>query len=221
MSYPCVIRDLPDRGRPREALEREGTGRLSDLELVSLVLGSGGPGRPLAELAKDALAAMEPGEGEGLERLLAVKGLGKAKASALCAAVELGRRRIREPRPLIKGPEDVFKCVAYLGDRPQEHFVVVTLNGAHELVSVRTVSVGTINRTIVHPREIYAKAVSDRACSIVVAHNHPSGRLEPSREDVDVTNRLIQAGEILGISLLDHIVFSREEFLSLKERGFI
>ena len=121
----------------------------------------------------------------------------------------------------MRTPSDVFPLVAHFADLKQERFLTVSLNGAHEVIQTRTVSVGLVNRTLIHPREVFADALTDRACAIIVAHNHPSGQLTPSPEDKDITRRLRGAGELLGIPLLDHLVFSRQDFYSFVEHGLL
>jgi DNA repair protein RadC len=173
-------------------------------------------------LAAEVLDLIEPGarppEPESLRR---IPGMGEAKATAVAAALEIGRRLygIRERR--IANPGDLHPLLAHWADRKQERFICVSLNGAHEVLAIRVVSVGLVNRTVVHPREVFADPIVDRACAIIVAHNHPSGRLEPSQEDIEITQRLRSAGEVIGISLLDHLIFSDKAWVSFVERGLL
>lgn len=133
----------------------------------------------------------------------------------------VARRRIRPRGIKITNAADVFPLVRHLGDRKQELFIAVSLNGAHEVIATRVVTIGLLDRTQVHPREVFADAITDRAASIVVAHNHPSGDLKPSEQDIVVTKRLVEAGKLLGISLLDHLVFCESGFVSFAELGLI
>ncbi len=206
----------------RERLERAGTPSVADYELVAAILGTGTAGKGVRALASEVLAAMDFSTAiPSIEALAALPGLGRARACRLAAAFELGKRfyGVRERR--IASPEDAWQLVRHFDDRKQERFICCTLNGAHDVIAVRVVTVGLVNRTIVHPREIFAEAVADRACAIFVAHNHPSGRLEPSAEDLDITRRIQDAGSVLGIPLLDHIVFSHEAFASMVESGLL
>lgn len=204
----------------RERLIASGTPSVADFELVAAVLGTGARGKDVRALAAEVLAGCDFSAGvPTVAALSAVPGLGQARACRLAAALELGKRYygVRERR--ILSPEDAWLLVRHFDDRKQERFVCCTLNGAHDVIAARVVTVGLVNRTVVHPREVFADAIADRAASILVAHNHPSGRLEPSAEDRDITERLRRAGDVLGIPMLDHIVFSQEGFISLVEAG--
>jgi DNA repair protein RadC len=135
--------------------------------------------------------------------------------------MELGRRHYGPTPRHIGSPADAWDALKHFGDRRQEHFFVLCLNGAHHLVRHEIVTVGLLNRAMVHPREVFAPAVEQRAASVVIAHNHPSGNLEPSEEDREVTRRIADAGEILGIGLLDHLIFSRDSWFSFREAGHL
>jgi len=211
-------------GQPdiRERLAKSGTVAIADFELVAAILGTGAPGKDVRALSAEILAACDFSSGiPGIDVLAAIPGLGQARACRIAAAFELGKRfyGLRERR--IGCPEDAWQLVRHFDDRKQERFLCCTLNGAHDAIAVRVVTVGLVNRTIVHPREIFAEAVADRACAIFVAHNHPSGRLEASTEDKEITERLKEAGAILGIPLIDHIIFSHESFTSMVESGLL
>ena len=214
------ICDIPENERPRERLAARGAAALSDVELLALMLGSGRGGRGVGRVADDLLASLETGEEiPEVNELMSIRGIGPARASLVTAALEFARRRIRPARRRIREPADVLPLVAYWADRPREHFLVLSLNGAHEVIRIRVVSQGTIDRTIVHPREVFADPLVDRAAAIVAAHNHPSGSLDPSPEDRQLTTRLRAAGELLGIPLLDHVIFSDESYFSFLETG--
>jgi len=212
------------RERPdvRERICREGASSLSDAELVAALLGTGTKGKRVAELAQEVLSLIDSARtlppAEALGRL---SGVGEAKACALYAALELGRRFFGARDLKIGSPGDVWPIVAHWSDRKQERFICCSLNGAHELIAARIVSVGLVNRTVVHPREVFADPITDRACAVVVAHNHPSGRLDPSAEDREITGRLKEAADTLGIALLDHVIFSREGYYSFVEHGLL
>ncbi|MBL8967293.1 MAG: DNA repair protein RadC [Spirochaetaceae bacterium] len=211
-----------ERPAARERLVREGAGSLADGELLSALLGTGTRGKGVRALAEEVLELLDGGraapEADLLRRL---PGMGEAKACAVVAALELGRRLYGHRDKRVSSPRDIHLLVAHWADRKQERFVCCSLNGAHEVLAVRVVSVGLVNRTVVHPREVFADPIVDRACAVIVGHNHPSGRLEPSPEDVEITRRLKEAGEVLGIALLDHLVFSREGYYSFVEHGLL
>jgi DNA repair protein RadC len=163
----------------------------------------------------------EKGLGVRVEDLMQFEGVGQAKAALLLAAIEFARRRIKPEGLKIDTPADVLSLIRHFADRKQEHFLSVTINGANEVLNVRVVSFGLVDRSPVHPREVFADALADRASGIIVAHNHPAGSLDPSTSDVNVTRQLKQAGEIMGIHLLDHIIFNRTAYFSfLESRGF-
>jgi DNA repair protein RadC len=147
-----------------------------------------------------------------LKDLQKIEGVGPAKAALLSAALEFARRRIRPEGVKISLPPDVLPLIRHYADRKQEHFICISLNGANEVINTRIVSVGLVNKTQVHPREVFADPITDRASAIIVAHNHPAGGLYPSKEDIEVTKQLKSAGEILGIRLLDHIIFNHKGY---------
>jgi DNA repair protein RadC len=206
----------------RERLAREGVSALSDADLLAALLGTGMKGKNVYELAEEVLGLLDSSKNVPEAEMLArLAGIGGAKASAVCAALELGRRLYGTRDKKISSPGDVWPVVSHWADRKQERFICCSLNGAHELVATRVVSVGLVNKTVVHPREVFADPITDRACAVVVAHNHPSGRLEPSPEDREITRRLKEAGDTLGLALLDHIIFSREGYYSFVEHGLL
>jgi len=215
------IKEMPSQDRPRERLMTAGPLGVSDLELLCLVIGSGNKNRPVQDIAQDILYLMNKKgtTGISLEDISTIPGVGKANASRICAALEIGRRfSFFKPRSC-KDPKAIFDLVRHYGDRQQEHFIIVMLNGAHELMGVNVVTVGLVNRTIVHPREIFSDPIRLRATAIVLAHNHPSGNLEPSPDDIETTLRIRKAGLILGVEVLDHIIFSTDAYLSMAESG--
>ncbi|HEY9054866.1 MAG TPA: DNA repair protein RadC [Rectinemataceae bacterium] len=220
-------RDVPPRGaeiRPdyRERLLRGGPGSLADKDLLAILLGSGRAGKPVAFLAREVVDILDKSlPNIDMTGLRGIAGIGAAKACALAAAIELGRRYYGARGRKIAMPKDLYPLLTHFADRRQEHFLCISLNGAHEVLGIRQVSSGLVNKTVVHPREVFADPITDRACAIIVAHNHPSGSVEPSKEDVDITQRLREVGDILGIPLLDHLVFSELRYFSFAEKGLI
>lgn len=218
-------RETPANGKPldiRERLLRSGAPAVSDSELVAAILGNGNRQMEVRTLAAHILGKCDFSAGvPDIATLADISGLGQAQACRISAALELGKRfyGIRDRR--IATPADAWHLVRHFADRKQERFLCCTLNGAHDVLAVRIITLGLANRTIVHPREVFAEAVADRACAILVAHNHPSGRLEPSREDQDITERIRDAGELLGIPLLDHLIFSQDGYASMMEQGLL
>ncbi len=211
---------LPVGERPRERLIASGPDRLSDTELLAVVLGTGTKGNPVNQLAEELLSMLDrQGNVVDPHDLMRLHGMGKSKAAQIAAAIEFARRRLVPGAKKISYPADILPLVAHFGDRNQEHFLCLSLNGAHEVMRLRVVSIGLLNRTVVHPREVFADPLQDRAAAVVVAHNHPSGNVEPSKEDREVTTRLKEAGETLGVPLLDHVVFSTKGYYSFLEHG--
>ncbi len=206
--------------RPREHLVASGAGSLSDMELLSVLIGWGTRNRGVTLVAREILELMDgPGGLPDLQALMRVRGVGTAKAAIISAALEFARRRLCPERRRIAAPADVLPLVSHFRDRKQEHFLALSLNGAHEVIAIRVISVGLVNRTVVHPREVFADAIADRASGIIACHNHPSGRLDPSPEDRSITRRLTDAGSILGIQLLDHVIISERGYYSFLEQG--
>ena len=195
---------------------------MSDQELLAVLLGKGTPGMDVMTLAgKIARVMDEKGLDVQCKDLREFEGVGDAKATLLLAAIEFARRRIKPEGVKIQTPADLLPQIRHYADRKQEHFLCATINGANEVINVRVISIGLIDRSPVHPREVFADAVFDRACAIIVAHNHPSGALVPSPSDLDVTRQLKAAGEVVGINLLDHIIFNRSGYFSFLESGVL
>lgn len=172
-------------------------------------------------IAKGMLEVMDKGIETTYEKLMTVEGLGAEAAEAVLSALELGRRKAVRRSRSIKTPEDVYNEIRNYADRQQEHMIVVALNGAHEVVFSEVVTIGLVNMTIVHPREVFSDAIGCRASSIVIAHNHCSGVLNPSNEDLAITKRIVNAGQILGINVLDHLIISENGYMSFKEKGLM
>ena len=201
---------------------RKGASCLSDVELLAILMGSGNRHCDVAALAERLLGVIDgKNDTVTIDDLMDIQGVGEAKATLIIAALEFARRRIRPHGLRITLPTDVYPLIRHFSDRRQEHFICISLNGAHEVIAVRTVSVGLVNRALVHPREVFADPITDRAAAIIVAHNHPSGSLIPSQDDIAVTRQLISAGETLGIRLLDHIIFNQTQHFSLVAHGRI
>lgn len=212
------IKDLPQNERPREKLLLKGAKALADHELLAIILGKGSKKNDVLSLSKKIIKIIDQ---KGLdfqtEDIIEIDGIGEAKATAISAAFEFIRRRIKPEGLKIKFPVDVLPLIQHYGDRKQEHFLCVSVNGANEVMNVRVITIGLVNKTQVHPREVFADVISERASAIIIAHNHPSGELKPSKEDITITHRIKDASEILGIKLLDHIIFNTKGYHSFVE----
>ena len=203
--------------RPREKLQARGAEALSDYELLMAIIGSGTQYADVTKLAREVQKLLkEKGSELAYEDLLSVKSLGPAKATNIMAGFELWRRQFEvSERPIIDSPEKAVEQLSDIRDKKQEYFVCFTLDGANRLIAKRIVTIGTLTSSLVHPREVFAEAITDRAASIIVAHNHPSGTLTASSADSEVTQRLEEAGVVLGIKLVDHLIVSSSGHLSI------
>jgi len=212
------IVDIPVTDRPREKLQKYGAKALSDLELLAILLGSGTKKYDVMLLSKRMMKIIdEKGTHLNLEDLLEIKGIGVAKASTLIAAIEFVRRRIKPEGLKIKKPADVLPLIQHYSYRHQEHFLSISINGANEVIAARVVTIGLVNQSQIHPREIFADIIADRATSVIIAHNHPSGSLKPSKEDITITKKIKDSAQLLGIGLLDHIIFTPKGYYSFLE----
>ncbi|MEW6573414.1 MAG: DNA repair protein RadC [Bacillota bacterium] len=227
VAYRMAMRDLPEAARPRERLWREGAGALTETELLAIVLRTGSKEGSALDLARYLLGVFGglPGlSGAVPEELSAVKGMGPAKAAQVAAALELGRRlgEGSVPRPAVTTPEDAARLVMRRMQRlDREEFRVILLNTKNRVIQVETVAVGTLNSSGVEPREVFKNAIRRSAAAIILVHNHPSGDPTPTREDVALTRRLIEAGLLVGIEILDHIIIGDNRYVSLKTENLM
>ncbi len=206
----------------RERLLEKGPEALSNQELMMVLLGSGTEKMPIRKLSKNVLGVLKTSPSETIvNSLLSVEGIGPGKACLIGAALELGRRLNSGPGSKIFSPLDIIPFIKHITLEKQEHFLCITLNGAHEILSIRTISVGTLNRCIIHPREVYAEALKERSAAIILTHNHPSGNTDPSENDIEITQQLYEVSKILGIHLLDHIIICSNEYFSFAEHGLV
>lgn len=228
MGYRLTIKELPEDLRPRERMFQVGSQGLSNAELLAILLRTGNQGESALDLANRILK-----EGQGLEflarasleELTRIQGIGIAKASQIKAAVELGRRLAlykAEQTFTINSPESAASLLMdEMRFLDREHFKVVLLNTKNNVIGINTVSVGSLSASVVHPRELFKQAILKSAAALILAHNHPSGDPTPSREDLEVTKRLVEAGDLLGIQVLDHLIIGNGRYVSLKAQGLL
>ena len=203
--------------RPREKLAARGAASLSDYELLMAIIGSGNKQADVTKIARDLQKLLQDkGRELTFDDLLSIGSLGPAKSTQIMAGFELWRRRFESSeQPVIDSPDKAADQLADIRDKKQEYFVCLTLDGANRLISKRIITIGTLTSSLVHPREVFAEAISDRAASIIVDHNHPSGNLQSCDADRQVTERLKEAGVLLGINLVDHIIVTSKDFVSI------
>lgn len=206
----------------RELTLLNGISYPDDEELIMLILGKGTKNNPIESLAEKVTKAINSSNDEELiPNLKKIEGMGESRALIIAAALELGRRRRGILRSSINAPKDVIPFLQPYTLMPTEHFITVTVNGAKEILSTRVVSVGTINKALIHPREVFANAVSEYASGIICCHNHPCGQCYPSNADIDSTKVLQKAAKILGIVFMDHIIITKEDYFSFLEHGML
>ena len=206
----------------RELTLLNGISYPDDEELIMLILGKGTKNNPIESLAEKVTKTINSSnEEELIPNLKKINGMGESRALIIAAALELGRRRRGILRSSINAPKDVIPFLQHYTLMPTEHFITVTVNGAKEILSTRVVSVGTINKALIHPREVFANAVSEYASGIICCHNHPCGQCYPSNADIDSTKILQKAAKILGIVFMDHIIITKEDYFSFLEHGML
>jgi DNA repair protein RadC len=227
-SHKISLRDVPTEERPRERMQTLGAEALTNAELLAILLRTGSKNESVLHLSERLLS-----EANGLRHLYdmslgemtSLHGIGLAKAIQVKAALELGKRvgsMTKESRYTIRSPKDAaLYMMGEMRALKQEHFVCLFLNMKNHVIGKETVFVGSLNSSIVHPREIFRSAIKRSAASIICLHNHPSGDPTPSPEDIQVTKRLVEAGELMGVDLLDHVIIGDQEYISLKEKGLI
>ncbi|MBI1883689.1 MAG: DNA repair protein RadC [Chlamydiae bacterium] len=207
---------------PREKLEENGPENLKDHELLAILLRTGLPSKNVLQVARDIIKAHPPKRllDLKLDSLQKIKGIGLAKASTLIAAFELSKRALEKGLGVshtIHSPKDILPLISAIRHSKKEHFVAIYLNSRKQVIHQETISIGSLDGSLVHPREVFQPGIQSSAASIILAHNHPSGDVSPSREDIVVTQRLCRAGHLLGIEILDHVIIAKENFLSLRE----
>ncbi|PAQ16349.1 hypothetical protein CD798_01770 [Bacillaceae bacterium SAOS 7] len=223
-----MIKDVPLEDRPRERMITNGPKSLSNHELLAIILRTGTKHESVLQLSNRVLQTFEGLrmlKDASLEEITSIKGIGQAKAVQIMSALELGRRISHlkfEDRYVIRSPEDganyVMEEMRFLS---QEHFVCLYLNTKNQVLHKQTLFIGSLNASIVHPREVFKEAFRRSAASVICIHNHPSGDPAPSREDVEVTKRLVECGKLLGVEVLDHLIIGDKKYVSLKEKGYV
>lgn len=211
------IHQIPAADRPREKLRSKGAAALSDFELLEVVIGSGSPYTDVGTIARQAQKRLRGGlDKMSFDSLLQIKGINVATASKLLAALELAKRHIVKDAEPLRSVHDLLARLDDIRTRQQEHVTCLSLDGGQRLLAQRTISIGTLDTAIAHPREVFADAIADRAASVVVAHNHPSGDVRPSKKDIELTQQLAAAGQLIGVPLRDHLIVSKSGYFSFR-----
>ena len=220
------LKDIPKIERPREKLIAKGPANLKDEELLAILLRTGREGKNVLELARQVLTKYPKKRLLKMqyEDLIKIKGINSAKACTILAAIELVKRALEkgeETLPIIRSTKDVIAQAVYMRDKTREHLMVIYLNARNEMIFKKPMFIGTLNANLVHPREIFQEALKQNAASVILVHNHPSGDAEPSQDDLEITKRILEAGKIMGIDILDHVIITKNKVFSFKERGLI
>ena len=217
-----TIKELHPDDKPRERLIKKGAQSLKKDELLSIILGSGIHGKDVRKLSREIVSILDTSYNSiTLTQLTDIHGLGNAKAAQILASIELAKRYTAQNNRKITSAEDVYSELKSFADKMQEYFLTITLDGASHIINTRTVFKGTLNQSLVHPREVFADAIADRSAGIIIAHNHPSGTLIPSRADIQITQRLKEVSKLVGIELLDHVILAKSGFYSFSDEGLL
>jgi DNA repair protein RadC len=217
-----TIKDMPEHSRPREKLREKGASALTDEELLAAILGMGTAGIDVRTIARQVVGLIREHKTElTLNHLLAVPGMGLAKAGQILSAFELARRHLLKDTVKITVAQDILPLLTDIAGKQQEHFVSISLNGANEVIEKRVVTIGLLDKGPVHPREVFADVIADRAAAVIFAHNHPSGDLQPSEADRRIHEQLTEAANILGLCVLDHVIVTKKGYFSFQASGLI
>jgi DNA repair protein RadC len=215
------INDIPKIDRPREKLERYGVEKLKDAELLAILLRTGTKDINVLKLSEKILNKFknQKFENVSIDDFKKIHGLGSVKACEIIACFELGRRMLKDKKSsILLSPKDVWQRMEDIRDSKKEHFVVFYLDSRNQEIQREIISIGTLNESLVHPREVFEGAIKNNASSIIIVHNHPTGNVEPSMDDLSLTKRLVEAGKILGVEVVDHIIVSNLNVFSFKEK---
>jgi DNA repair protein RadC len=208
--------------RPREKLQRKGVAALSDFELLEVLIGNGTASADVGFIARQVQKLLQNGVASlNYETLVTIKGVSTATAAKILAAIEISKRHlVREHTPL-RTQQDILARLSDIRTKQQEYFVCLSLDGGQRLIAQRTITIGTLDTVMAHPREVFADAIADRAASVVAAHNHPSGDETPSQKDITLTQQLVAAGQLLGVPLRDHLILTKTKYFSFRQHHML
>lgn len=216
------MHQIPAADRPREKLQRKGAPALSDFELLEVLIGNGTASADVGYIARQVQKLLQKGaEAVNYETLTAIKGVSIATAGKILSSLELAQRHlVRNIEPL-RSQQDILARLADIRTKQQEYFICLSLDGGQRLIAQRTITIGTLDSVLAHPREVFADAIADRAASVIVAHNHPSGDVKPSQKDITLTQQLLAAGQLLGIPLRDHVIVTKTDYFSYRQHHLL
>jgi DNA repair protein RadC len=222
MAIPRRIHEIPAVDRPREKLRHKGAAALSDFELLEVVIGNGASGTNVGQIARRVQKVLQKGVQDlSYDALTSIPGISTANASKILAALELAKRHlIKDIEPLRTMPE-ILARLDGIRAKQQEYLIALSLDGGQRLIAQRTITIGTLNTLLAHPREVFADAIVDRAASVIVAHNHPSGQTQPTSDDITLTQQLAASGQLLGVTLRDHIVITKNDYFSFRQHHLL
>lgn len=216
------IHQLPAADRPREKLHKKGALALSDFELLEVIIGKGAPSTDVGTIARHVQRHLRKGLGAlNYESLTSIKGVSTATAGKILASLELAKRHLLNDIEPLHTMQDVLTRFSDIRSKQQEYLVCLSLDGGQRLIAQRTITIGTLDMVLAHPREVFADAIADRAASVVVAHNHPSGEVRPSQKDIALTQQLAAAGQLLGITLRDHVIVAKSDYFSFRQHHLL
>lgn len=216
------IHQIPAADRPREKLLKKGASALSDFELLEVVIGTGGRGSDVGSIARQVQKYLrQSGARLTYESLVRIKGVSIATAGKLLAAIELAKRHLIKDALPLQSIDDILARFDDIRQKQQEYFVCLSLDGGQRLIAQRLITIGTLDLVVAHPREVFADAIADRAASIIIAHNHPSNNVQPSQKDISLTQQLAAAGQLLGVTLRDHIIVTKVHYFSFRQHHLL
>lgn len=216
------IHQLPLADRPREKLQRKGTAALSDFELLEVLIGNGTSGADVGYIARRVHKLLQKdAENLSFESLTQIRGVSTATAGKILSSLELAKRHLIKNIEPLRSQQDILARLGDIRNKQQEYFVCLSLDGGQRLIAQRTITIGTLDSVVAHPREVFADAIVDRAACVIVAHNHPSGDVTPTRQDITLTQQLAAAGQLLGVALRDHIIVTKTEYYSYRQHHLL
>jgi len=216
------IHQIPALDRPREKLQRKGAAALSDFELLEVVIGTGTAHADVGQVARQVQKLLQKGVQEvTFDSLVALHGVSTAGAGKLLAALELAKRHLIKDIEPLRTMSDIVARLDDIRTKQQEYLVAMSLDGGQRLIASRIITIGTLDTVLAHPREVFADALMDRAASVLVAHNHPSGDVSPSQQDITLTQQMVASGQLLGVALRDHIIISKTDYFSFRQHHLI